>query len=151
MTPSDVLFADMLNKLAASTATLNKTAGSENLVKLVTSAFSPSKTLVLADLTLATFAGSDPLEATAGAQNVGYDPVVGEWFIEILSPAGGWYWEATGDTDPAETIRGYVLTDNAGTGLLGSGLLASPVIIQSESSSVQIPTVRLYASDLLAS
>lgn len=148
MTPTQTTFLDMLSKLAASTATLNKTAGSENLMALVISNFTPSRDLVIGDLTLATFTGSDPLEVTAGAQQVGFDPVRGQWFIELIPPVGGWYWECSAAPADPERVYGLALTDNPGTGLLGSWLLPDSVLIQSVADSVGTGPIRFYESDL---
>lgn len=148
MTPSNALAQAMMNLLAADANTLAPAADAMK-VKLVASSFVPSRGLTIGSLTLATFNGSTPLEPVLGAQEVGYDPVRGERFVQIIPPEGGWYWECAVAPGAAETIYGVILTDDAGTALHGSALLDTPVIVQSVGDSVYLPVLRFYESDLL--
>jgi len=130
----------MINLLAADEETL----ANEDALKvfLVISSFVPSLDLVLDDLDLATFTGSAAKLATVGEQQVFVDPTTNQEQIQILEPAGGWSWICTADPTLPETVYGWVLTDNAGTGLLGSGLLATPVTIASSGQGLSIPFLR---------
>ena len=141
MVPSTALFQAMVDLLAADTATLANAVA--NKVSLVASNFVPSKTLALGSLTLATFTGSTALSAGIGAQQVFLDPVTNLQQIQILEPAGGWNWICTVDPASAETIYGWVYTDNAIANVLASGLLAAPIPISVAGQGLSIPYLRL--------
>lgn len=149
MTPSNALKVAMLDLLAADPATLAQ-AMNANEIALVISSFVPSGDLVIGDVTLATFMGSAPIAVALMDQQVGYDPVRGEWFIQMIGPIGGFYYEASMAPAAAETVYGYVLTDMAGATVFGSKLLDTPVIIQGVGDAVDLGAVRFYESDLLA-
>lgn len=148
MFPTQATFIDMLNKLAASTATLSKTAGSENVLALVVGNFAPSRALTAGALTLAAFTGSTPLEVTAGTQQVGRDPAVNLWFIELIPPAGGWYWECSVAPGDPVTVYGVALLDSTLATLYGSQLLDTPVTIAAVSDAVALGPVRFYENEL---
>lgn len=149
MTPSTALKEAMLDLLAADTMTLAQ-AMNANEIALVVSSFTPAGDLVPGDVTFATFMGSAPVSVELMDQQVGYDPVRGEWFIQIVPPVGGFYYECSMAPASAETVYGYMLTNMAGSVNYGSKLLDTPVIIQAVGDSVDLGPVRFYESDLLA-
>jgi len=128
--------------LAADTGTLAAVAAMH--VHLVIAPFVPSLDLVIGDLTLATFTGSTPKNAGTGAQQVFDNPLAaGQRVVQILEPAGGWTWICTADPTPAETVYGWVLTDNTNADVYGSELLAAPVTIGSAGQGITVPNVRM--------
>lgn len=149
MTPSQLLVDAMLDLLAADTATLSKAALSENEIALVVSSFVPTRALELADLTLASFTGSAVKKVGDGDQLVAYDPLRGEWFIELEEIAGGWTWVCTAAPASAQTVYGAILTNGPGTDLYGAELLPAPVVIANVGDSVHFGSLRFYESDLL--
>src|SRR5262249_36978528 len=110
--------------LAADVATL--APAEANTIILIKEAFTPTPNLILADVVLADFDGSEPKDGIAGAQPEGQDPNTGDFVIDIAPSAGGWRWETTGTTNLPQTIYGFCLTDADGTVLLASALLPSP-------------------------
>lgn len=98
-------------------------------VALVKAAFSPSEGLVFADVVLADFDGSDPIDVTVGAQAEGLDPLSSDAIITLSPPVGGFRWETTGTTLLPQTIYGAVLLNNAGDTLMASYRLPTPVIL----------------------
>lgn len=132
----------MLNLLAADTATLGLLVA--NKVKLVADAFVFDPLMVPGDFTLATFTGSTPLEPDAGTQEVGYDPDTGLWFIQLIPPIGGWYWECTAAPATPEVIYGAIVTNAAGALLFGAQPKETPTTIQDVGDSVAFPWLRYY-------
>lgn len=145
MTPSAGLFTAMLDLLAADTATLSQ-AVNANSVSLVISDFTPSPTLTIGSLTLATFTGSTPLLIELNDQQVGFDPDLMMWFIELVPPVGGWYWECTVAPAAPETVFGGIVRNAAGAVLYASFLKDTPTIIQDVGDSVAFDQLRLYLS-----
>lgn len=143
MVPSTAIYNKVLDLLAADTDTLAQAADALK-VKLVVSNFTPSKTLDIDSVTLATFTGSTPKTVALDEQQVGYDPVSQRRFIQLIPPVGGWYWEASADIDPPQRVYGYIVTNNAGDELIGSDLLEESVLISAAEDSVEIPNIRLY-------
>lgn len=150
MIPSEAVARQMLSLLAADPTTLAKATAAENKVALVTSPFTPSRDLTLGGLTLAAFPGSTPLIVGTGPQPVAFDTMQAQWFIQLLEPAGGWFWRLTGTLADAVQVFGIVLTDNAGAVMLGSALLPQPILVQSIDDSVPVGYIRFYESDLVA-
>ena len=128
--------------LAADPTTLAP-AGAGNKVSLVKAPFTPNENHVVADFTLADFTGSAALVAGNGAQPVGNDPLTAQQEIDIKEPAGGWRWQCTVAPTPAQTIYGYILTDNAGAVLLGMGLLDVPITVTAIGDFVEIGSIKL--------
>lgn len=148
MFPTQATFIDMLNKLAASAATLAKMAGSENVIALITNNFAPARGLVVGDLTLAAFTGSTPLEVTAGTQQVGRDSLANLWFIELIPPVGGWYWECSVAPVAPVQVYGFALLDSTLAALYGAQLLPAPVTIAAVSDTVATGPLRFYENEL---
>jgi hypothetical protein len=145
MVPSSSLFDSMVSLLAADTAGLaNATA---NKVALVISSFTPSRSLALGSITLATFTGSTPLSAGTGTQQVFSDPLTGLKLIQIKEPAGGWNWICTATPGSPETVYGWVLLVNDLSAILGSGLLDTPVQISANGQGLSIPYLRMLFSN----
>lgn len=111
-------------------------------VHLAIENFVPGPNLVLADIDLATFAGSTALLVGVGTQPVGIDPGTGKLVISLKEPAGGLRWEATAAPSPAQTVYGILLTNNAGTVLYGSELLPAPVTISQANHFVEVGNLR---------
>lgn len=140
MQVSRTIWNAMTSLIAADTATLANASAMK--VRLVAAAFSPALDLDISTLTYATFTGSTAKAAGTGAQQVFVDPTVGGRTVQILEPAGGWTWLCTVDPGSPETIYGFVLTDNAGTGLLGSALLPAPITISASGQGITLPNIR---------
>ncbi len=110
---------------------------------LVINSFTPSLSLELADVTLATFTGSTPLNAGTGVQPVLLNPLTNQYEIRIKEPAGGWSWICTADPATPETVYGFILTDTADTLLIGSGLVDTPVEISAAGQGLEIGSIKL--------
>lgn len=130
-----------LGELLAADADTLAPATDANIIALVAAPFTPGEDLVVADLTLATFTGSTPLEGSTGDQQAGVDPVTSEQKITILAPAGGWRWECTAAPVSPETIYGYALLTNDSTTLLGVDVFANPIPIAAVSDFVDLGAV----------
>lgn len=128
--------------LAADATTLAPVANG-NKVALVMDAFTPSETLTIGELTMATFTGATPLTAGVGAQPEGLDPNTNDAIITIPPPAGGWRWETTDAVNLPQTIHGYCLLDNALAVLFAAELLSSPITLNGANQVIQLPAVTL--------
>jgi hypothetical protein len=126
--------------LAADTTTLNQAANALK-VHLIVAPFVPGPQLDVTTLTEATFAGYAAVNVTLGAQTVYNDPVSGRRIIELVAPAGGWQFTATGAVSPAQTVYGYVLTDKNTLITYGGGLLPTPVVIQNTGDGVNLGAI----------
>jgi len=112
MIPTSVLMDSIPALLAADTA--NLAAATAMHIHLMIEAFTPAADTDFTALTEADFNGSTAKNAGTGAQQVYYDPVNGEWVVQLLEPAGGWHWEtvaAGGWLD--QTVYGWIGTDTA--------------------------------------
>lgn len=118
MLPMKAVRQKLATLLAADASTLAP-ATDANKVALIVAPFSPSENLVIGDLTLASFAGGDPIAGTAGTQGTGNIPGTGQQRITMVEPAGGWHWKCTADPATPQTITGLALINNAGDTLLG--------------------------------
>lgn len=141
MTPSNFLLDAMQQLIADDDATLGPPANAMN-VHLAKANFTPSPTLTLAMLTEADFPGYALLAAGLGDSQTFVDPVTTLRQIQILEPAGGWHWQATGVPSPSQTIFGFYLTNNGNTQVYGSALFASPITIATTGDGVDIANVR---------
>lgn len=130
----------MAQLLAANAATLAPAADG-NVVALIKAAFTPSEEIVLADLSLANFDGSTPIEAGTGTQPEGLDPNTNDALITILPPAGGWRFETTGTTNLPQTIYGYALLSNDLATLFATEQLAETVTLTAVNQVVELPSV----------
>jgi len=84
--------------------------------------FTPGPNLELTDLVEADFDGYVELHAASAATQVYTDPQTGETIIQVREPAGGWFWETSGETNLPQTIHGVYLTSPDGLTLHASGL-----------------------------
>lgn len=134
---------EQLGKLLAADPTTLAPVALANHIALVKAAFTPSETLLVADLTLADFTGSTPLSAGIGTQPEGLDPNTGEQIITIKAPAGGWRWETTALANLPQTIFGIVLMDNADAVLLGTALFANPETLTIVNQAIDLGNVEL--------
>jgi len=125
MKPTRTLAQTLASLAAADTANLANV--SANKIALIGANFTPSLDRVLADLTLLSGNGLDPIALTAGAQNEGTDPTTGEAVIDLKEPAGGLRWETSGGLAVEKQIHGYALINNAGTVLLGMQRVDPPI------------------------
>jgi len=134
--------------LAADTTTLAPVAA--NKIALIAAPFTPDQDLTVGDLTLATFTGSAPKAGVAGAQTVGNDPVTQEQMVNIIPPAGGYIFICTVAPASPETIYGFALIDDAGTGLLAVETLNEPVTISDVNDQVDLgnPDMRFVAQPI---
>lgn len=131
-----------MNAIANDTNTLNQAADALN-VHLVAVDFTPGKPTTYAGLTIATFNGSAAKEVELGPQQVGIDPLTGKRFVQLIPPVGGWYWECAVAPGAAETIFGYVVTNNANSETYGSDKLPQPVTISQVGESVVVDVIRI--------
>ena len=136
-----------LGELLAADATTLAPAADANKVALIVAPFTPVETLVLGDLTLASFTGSTPLAAGTGTQQAGIDPATGQQVVTILEPAGGFRWECTASPAEPQIVYGFALTDNAGAVLLGVEALAEPVTISAAGEEINIGRVSMRIID----
>jgi len=132
-----------LGELLVADATTLAPAVNANEMVLVTSNTPPVETLVIGDLTLATFTGSAPKGGAVGDQQAGIDPSTGEQVITILAPVGGYRWECTVAPGAPETVYGYALTDSTGATLLAYGQLATPVVITDVGDFIDLGAVEM--------
>lgn len=150
MNASATLRKAMAEKLAADTATLAQAADA-NLVALVKVGFASNENTVVGDLTDADFDGYAAIEAELNAQQCGIDPLTGDSLITIIPPVGGWHWECSGLNNAPQTIYGVKLTNNDGTVLYGTYILADPITINAVGQTINLPalTFRLPAGTLV--
>jgi len=142
MIPTAFLASSVPELVAADPAGL-ATALDAPKVTLIIGGFAPGLTTDIADLDVATFTGSAAKSATVGAQQAFFDPVTSSWCVQLLEPVGGWTWECTADPAAAETVVGFVVTNQAEDITYGSGLLDEPVVISGSGQAVAIPYVRM--------
>jgi hypothetical protein len=126
--------------LAADTTTLNQAANALK-VCLVIVPFVPTSQTDFTTLTEATFTGYAAISVTLGAQSVYNDPITLRRVVEILPPAGGWQYTATGAGGLPQTVYGYCLTNLGKTITYGSQLLPTPVIIANTGDGVNLGAV----------
>ena len=126
------LFADDVTFLAA--------AGG-NKVVLLKADFTPDENLTFADITVADFDGYAAKTPTAGAQQVGTDPLTQEQLVTLVEPVGGWRWATTGLTNLPQTIYGYALLDTTGAILYAIEHLATPLNLQAIGNEVNLGSV----------
>lgn len=120
-------------------------------VSLVMNAFTPGPTLVLADMTVATFVTSTPLHAHDDTPLSYTDPNTGEEIVEANAPIGGWHWQATATTNLPQTIYGWFVTDHTGANLLGAELLPTPVTLSAVGQGFDIDAVRIRIANNVVS
>lgn len=142
MIPSLALREKAMQLLAADTATLAP-AANEIKIALVKSAFVPSEQLVLADVDLADFDGSTPLEVKLNAQPEGLDPLTNDSVIDLIPDLGLWRWETTGLTNLPQTIHGYVLLNAAEDTVFASALLPQQITLDAINQRVDLDEVSL--------
>jgi hypothetical protein len=141
MTPTNVLL-DQLALLLATDPTQLAPLVLPVHVHLAKAAFTPSPILTVASFTEADFGGYVVLNAGLGAQQFFLESSSGTRIVQLLEPAGGWHWEATGVLNLPQTIHGAFVTDNANAILFGSFLLAVPVALLAINDGVDLPNVR---------
>lgn len=142
MVPTSVLELSIGTAMGADTTKLAE-ATPFVAIHLAKAAFTPSRELVLSDLTEATFDGYGALHAASAATQVFIDPATGDQIVQCREPAGGWHFVSTGVTGLPETIYGYYLTDAAGAVLYASEVFDTPVEITASGQGVDIGQVRL--------
>lgn len=142
MNPTNLVLDAQRDLLAADTATFADAADGCK-VHLVKADFTSNVLTDVADLTLADFTGSTAKVMGTGTQTKGVDPATGKRFIELKEPAGGLTWVCTAAPSPAQTIYGYVVTDNAGTVTLGSAKFDTPITISAVGHAISIGNIRL--------
>jgi len=139
-------FAQQVNTLVRNSTDLMNPA-SPNLLKLVNAPFTPTGSLVYADLSWATFDGSDPIANASGAPNVVFDPDTGQWGLVMKEPAGGFTWIVGDAGGLPETIYGYALVNSDEDTLLASALLPSPIVLTATGQFVQLSALFGYCSN----
>lgn len=146
MTPSPDMLDQLAVLLATDPTTLADPANALH-VHLIKQPFNPAAILVPGDVVPATFTGSTPLAAGLGAQQNFINPTGGLRTIQLKEPAGGWHWICTVLPAPAETIYGWMVTDNTDAVLYGSANFDTPVVISGVGEAVDIPFVRFAMSN----
>jgi len=142
MVPTLALREKAMQLLAADTATLAPAANAKKIA-LVKVDFPPAETLVFADLDLADFDGSTPLDLGLGTQAEGLNPGTTDAVIDLKLPAGGLRWETTGLTNLPQTIYGWALLDNAGTLLMASGIFEDPITLTAVNERVDVTQAKI--------
>jgi len=140
MVPSSNVTIDMMQKLAASTLTMNTTGGIK--LDLLAAPFTPGPNFTLANGTLATFDGYAPVVAASPPQQ-SVDPATGQLIISLVPPVGGFYWETTGGSNLPQTIHGFVATTNGTTVPIGSELFTAPIVLSGTAQSIVIGAAKL--------
>jgi len=92
MTPNRVLEVTVRELLAADPAMLAQAADAP-MITLIAAPFTEGPNVEYADITPATFNGSTPKDATVGAQQAFFNPVLGVDVVQLNEPVGGWTWE----------------------------------------------------------
>lgn len=128
--------------LAADTATLAQ-AANENIIALVKAAFNPSEDTIAADLTLADFDGSTPLDCALGTQPSGLDPNTNDVIISLEPAAGTFRFETTGVTNLPQTIYGFALLNAAGTTLWACEAFDDPITLTAVNQVIELEEVNL--------
>jgi len=136
--PTTAVFNQTQALLAADATTLAP-ATDANVIALIIANFVPSKSLLPADLELATFTGSTPKAIGTGAQTVFTDPLTGNRVIQMKEPVGGLTFVCTADPTLPETVFGFGLFNDDLSVLLGTELLPNPVPISLSGDGVVIP------------
>lgn len=113
-------------------------AADENKIALIMSDFTPSETLTIGSLTLATFDGSTPIAGTVGAQQTGLDPANGDQILTIKDPAGGYRWITTGVTNLPMDIYGFILLNDAGDEWYAIEKFDSPIHLDAVGQEINI-------------
>jgi len=137
-------------QLLAADATTLAPATDENTMCLIMANFNPTESSVVADLTLATFDGSTPIDCETGTQPEGLDPVSSAAIITIAPPIGGWRWETTGITNLPQTIYGRALMNDDQTELYALEKFATPIVLTAINQVINLPpaTLTLAANSL---
>jgi hypothetical protein len=143
MQPTSALANQVSNLVATDTTQL--AAATAPKLHLAQAAFSPSLSLLIGNLTEATFTGYAAIAAGAtGAQIRYFDPVTGNAIVEMKSPVGGWVFNCTSATGLPQTIFGYYLTDNGSATLYASALMPSgSITLTASGQSIEIANARL--------
>lgn len=108
---------------------------------LVMMPFTPGPTLVLSDLTLATFTGNAAKVAGAVVPVFYSDPSTGDYIGLLVEPAGGWKWTPSDGVNLPQTIYGYACLNNAKDTLLATQLFDPPLLITAPGQLITIGDV----------
>lgn len=136
--------------LAADAATLAPAMDANHMV-LIKNEFTSSEATAIGSLEFADFDGSTPVAVGTGTQPEGLDPNTSDAIINLKPPAGGFRWETTGVTNLPQTVYGFALTDNAGTTLLATERLQTPILLTAVNQVVNlpVPTIRQLAGTMV--
>lgn len=137
MIPTNAVAEQSAKLLAADTTTLAP-AVDANVIALIMSNFTPSPTLLIGDVVLATFAGATPILGVTGTQAEGIDPQTGSFVIDLSPAAGGYRWETTATTNLPQTIYGIALLKNDLSVLYASALLPTPILLTGVNQRIDI-------------
>jgi len=120
-----------------------KTAFETMKVALIVEPFVPGENLHYADLTLASFTGSDPLTASSGGFQVALRPPNDEQFVTIRPPVGNWRWECSAPPAIPQTVYGFAIYNDTldPKVLLGVQALAVPEVITNASDFIDIDII----------
>jgi len=138
MTPTRAIFESMLALLGADTASMSKTTGSANTLRLINQPFVPPEGGSIGDLGEADFDGYAPLDVLDGAQPQSNDPANGDSVLRIQAAVGLFQWETTGVNNLPQTIYGYALCNAGGTTVYGTKELATPIVLTAANQFVAV-------------
>ena len=142
MLPMKALRLALGTSLAANTSFLAP-AVDPNVVALIMSDFTENEDLVVGDVDLANFTGSQPIEGDTGAQWTGQDPITGQQIIRIKVSTGGWRWETADSVNLPQTIYGYALLKNDLSVMHAIKKFATPIPLTNADQEVNIDDVDL--------
>lgn len=150
MVPTQVMLDSVAARIATDPTVLANVLFLQ--VFLVKAPFVPDRTLTVAGLTPADFAGSTALKNTTAVILQYTDPATGEWIIEVPPPVGGWHWQTTsGVTNLPQTIYGWGCMDNTGAILYGSALLPTPILLNANAQGIDLPNVNFRLNNIALS
>lgn len=138
MIPSKQISERMMTLVGADTATLATAATpTEVQVHLSKTPFTPSPTIVFADLTPPDFDGYAHIAAGAPPWVETLDPASGAVKLLLPMPAGGLVWETTGTTNLPQTIYGYMVIGHSSVNC-GAALFNPPIVLTGVNQSIII-------------
>lgn len=149
MLSTAALRQQLLILLAADTTTLAPAA--DNLkMALIKNAVVPSEAIVFADLQLADFDGSTPLDIGLNTQPTGLDPFNNDIILDFKPPTTGFRWETTGLTNLPQTIYGYAVLTNALDDVYCVALFDTPIVLTAINQRVDdlVATLRVAPNTL---
>lgn len=137
--PTDAMYAAALAAIVADATTL----GGGVLLKygLVAAAFSPSRSLLYADLAQPVFTGYAEKVSPAGSARVVRDQATNGGGFAVQEPTGGLTWICTAAPGTPQVIYGWYVYFATGSKLLFTQLFDNPVTIEAVNDFVEVSAV----------